>query len=127
MTLTTTLDNRTPDGQSQFIAGPYPGLPLVYGDYSGVVADNLPGAARDVTMTGAGPLSARGRRGADLAGGRASGRSTRGARPRWWSGSACPDGHGVDDRGAVGPYPRRAVDGQAVAHFTDDRPVTISW
>ena len=28
VTMTTTLANRTPDGQSQFIAGPYPGLPL---------------------------------------------------------------------------------------------------
>jgi hypothetical protein len=60
VTLTTTLDNQTPDGQSQFIAGPFPGLPLVYGDYSGVVATNLPGAARNVTVTGAGPLSADG-------------------------------------------------------------------
>ncbi len=60
VTLTSTLDNRTPDGQSQFIAGPFPGLPLVYGDYSGVVATNLPGAARNVTMNGAGPLSADG-------------------------------------------------------------------
>jgi Protein of unknown function (DUF4012) len=60
VTLTTTLTNRTPDGQSQFIAGPFPGLPLVYGDYSGVVAENLPLAARNVTMTGAGPISANG-------------------------------------------------------------------
>ena len=58
VTLTTTLTNRTPGGQSQFIAGPFPGLPLVYGDYSGVVAENLPLAARNVTMTGAGPVSA---------------------------------------------------------------------
>ncbi|HEX7442975.1 MAG TPA: DUF4012 domain-containing protein, partial [Acidimicrobiales bacterium] len=60
VTLTTTLTNRTPGGQSQFIAGPFPGLPLVYGDYSGVVAENLPLAARDVTMTGTGPVSANG-------------------------------------------------------------------
>lgn len=60
VTLSSTLVNQTPAGQSQFIAGPFPGLPLAYGDYSGVVAANLPGAARDVTMTGAGPLSANG-------------------------------------------------------------------
>jgi len=52
VTMTSTLVNRTPPGQSQFIAGPYPGLPLAYGDYSGIVADNLPAVARSITMTG---------------------------------------------------------------------------
>ncbi len=60
VTLTTTLGNRTPDGQSQFIAGPFPGLPLVYGDYSGVVTANVPGSATGVSMTGAGALSSDG-------------------------------------------------------------------
>ncbi len=63
VTLTTTLSNRTPDGESQFIAGPFPGLPLTYGDYSGIVADNLPAGARGVTLTGAGALSALGAEG----------------------------------------------------------------
>jgi hypothetical protein len=63
VTLATTLVNRTPDGQSQFIAGPFPGLPLVYGDYSGVVTVNVPGAATGVSMTGVGPLSANGAEG----------------------------------------------------------------
>jgi hypothetical protein len=63
VTLTTTLANHTPDGQSQFIAGPYPGLPLGYGDYYGVVADNLPAAARGITMTGTEPLSSLGAEG----------------------------------------------------------------
>ena len=66
VTLTTTLANRTPDGQSQFIAGPYPGLPVAYGDYYGVVADNLPADARDVTMTGTRPLSSLGPEGPTL-------------------------------------------------------------
>jgi len=60
VTLRSTLVNRTPDGQSPFVAGPFPGLPLVYGDYSGVVADTLPGGARQITMTGAGALTALG-------------------------------------------------------------------
>ena len=60
VTMTTTLANRTPDGQSQFIAGPFPGLPLAYGDYSGVVTANVPGAATGVTMSGATTLSANG-------------------------------------------------------------------
>jgi hypothetical protein len=63
LTMTTTLTNRTPAGESQFVAGPFPGLPLAYGDYSGVVADNLPAAATHISMAGAGPLSALGTEG----------------------------------------------------------------
>ncbi len=57
VTMTTTLDNQTPPGQSQFIAGPYPGVPVSYGGYFGLIAVNLPSAARHITMTGAGPLA----------------------------------------------------------------------
>jgi len=60
VTVTTTLENQTPDGQSQVIAGPYPGLPVSYGEYTGIIAENLPAAASDITLTGAGPLSAKG-------------------------------------------------------------------
>ena len=57
VTLTTRITNQTPSGQSQFIAGPFPGVPVGYGGYSGLVAANLPAAATDMTMTGAGPLA----------------------------------------------------------------------
>ncbi len=57
VTLTTTLANLTPSGLSQYIAGPYPGVPVDYGGYTGLVAANLPAAASDITMTGAGPLA----------------------------------------------------------------------
>jgi hypothetical protein len=60
VTLATTLTNTTPGGQSQYIAGPYPGLPLGYGDYAGLVAVNLPGAARSIAVQGAGPLAVKG-------------------------------------------------------------------
>jgi Protein of unknown function (DUF4012) len=63
VTMTSTLVNRTPSGQSQFIAGPYPGLPLAYGDYSGIVADNLPAVARSISMTGGQGLIALGAEG----------------------------------------------------------------
>jgi len=43
--LTVTLANRTPPGQSQYIAGPYPGLGTVYGEYVGFVAVNIPADA----------------------------------------------------------------------------------
>jgi hypothetical protein len=44
-TLTVDLRNSTPPAQSQFTAGPYPGLGTVYGEYRGILAVNLPGYA----------------------------------------------------------------------------------
>ena len=44
VTLTTHMDNATPAGQSQFIAGPFPGEPVSYGGYRGLISANLPGA-----------------------------------------------------------------------------------
>ncbi len=49
--------NNTPPGQSQFIAGPFPGVDVSYGGYTGMVTANVPGAAMRVSMTGAGPLA----------------------------------------------------------------------
>jgi hypothetical protein len=40
--LSVTLANHTPPGQVQYIAGPYPGLGTVYGQYVGIVTVNLP-------------------------------------------------------------------------------------
>jgi hypothetical protein len=57
VTLTTRLSNQTPPGESSFIAGPFPGVPVSYGGYSGLVAANLPAVASDISMTGAGPLA----------------------------------------------------------------------
>jgi hypothetical protein len=57
VTMTTHIVNATPPGQSQFIAGPFPGVPVSYGGYFGLVAVNLPGSASHITMTGAGPLA----------------------------------------------------------------------
>jgi Protein of unknown function (DUF4012) len=53
-TLEVTLTNNTPPGQSQYIAGPYPHLGTVYGEYIGFLAVNLPAnASRDFYATGA--------------------------------------------------------------------------
>jgi len=41
-TLAVEIANHTPPGQSSFIAGPYPGLGTVYGEYVGVLAVNMP-------------------------------------------------------------------------------------
>ncbi len=125
VTLTTTLANRTPAGQSQFIAGPFPGLPLVYGDYSGVVADNLPSGATGITMTGAGALTALGVEG-----------------PTWLvaapivihQGAAAtvvtrfrlPGTHGSMTLVPSARVPAEQWSYQG-AHVTDDRPTTFSW
>jgi hypothetical protein len=60
VTMTTHLINMTPPGQSQFIAGPFPGVPVSYGGYFGLVAVNLPASASNITMTGAGPVAVKG-------------------------------------------------------------------
>jgi hypothetical protein len=53
-TLEVTLTNSTPPGQSPYIAGPYPDLGTVYGEYIGFLAVNLPAdASRDFEATGA--------------------------------------------------------------------------
>ena len=44
-TLAVTLENQTPPGQSPYIAGPYPDLGTVYGEYVGFLAVNLPADA----------------------------------------------------------------------------------
>jgi hypothetical protein len=64
-TLTVDLDNQTPPGQSQFIAGPYPGLGTVYGEYIGLLAVNLPPEASDLQVRGGAPVDARGAEGPD--------------------------------------------------------------
>jgi hypothetical protein len=62
-TLTVDLQNRTPPGQSQFIAGPYPGLGTVYGEYTGLLAVNLPPQASHLAVSGGAPLDALGAEG----------------------------------------------------------------
>jgi hypothetical protein len=49
-TLTVTLANHTPPGQSPFIAGPFPGLGTTYGEYVGIVTTNLPNDVRDLAL-----------------------------------------------------------------------------
>jgi Protein of unknown function (DUF4012) len=52
--LSVTLANRTPPGQSPYIAGPYPHLGTVYGEYIGFLAVNIPAdASSDFFATGA--------------------------------------------------------------------------
>ena len=60
VTMSSQLANMTPAGQSQFIAGPFPGVPVSYGGYFGIVAANLPASASHISMTGAGPVDIKG-------------------------------------------------------------------
>ncbi|HSH60902.1 MAG TPA: DUF4012 domain-containing protein [Acidimicrobiales bacterium] len=46
------LQNTTPDGEAPYVAGPYPGLGVEYGDYTGLVSVNLPAQAEAVTVEG---------------------------------------------------------------------------
>jgi hypothetical protein len=47
------MANHTPPGQSEFIAGPYPGLNTSYGEYLGIATVNLPGYVRHVSTPSA--------------------------------------------------------------------------
>jgi hypothetical protein len=47
--------NRIPPGQPPYVTGPHPDSGVGEGDYLGIVAVNLPGAATDVAVDGAGP------------------------------------------------------------------------
>ena len=57
VTLTVHLQNSAPAGESEFIAGPYPGLDASYGEYLGLVSVNLPAAATHRSMAGGGVLA----------------------------------------------------------------------
>ena len=124
VTLTTTLDNRTPDGQSQFIAGPYPGLPLVYGDYSGdrgrQPARRRPEHHHDRrrTVVGRGAEGPTWLVAAPLV-------VHQGGRPRWSSGSVCrrPTASMTVVPSARIPAEQWTSGGRP---FTDDRSQTIS-
>ena len=105
------LTNATPSGQSQYIAGPFPGVPVGYGGYYGVVAANLPAAASQISMTGAGPLAVKGGEGPTWVVGAPLTLTQGGA------GHGCgslPDARAArfHDGGAIGPGTRRAMDSQ---------------
>ncbi len=49
-TMSVSLRNNTPSGQSAYIAGPYPGSGLRYGEYLGIVTANLPNDVRNLSV-----------------------------------------------------------------------------
>ncbi len=125
VTMTTRIDNGTPAGLSQYMAGPFPNNPAPYGSYIGMVTNNLPARASDITMTGAGPLAVKGAEG-----------------PTWLIGApftllqgtsatvdtrfVLPGPHGSMTLvpSARIPVEQWTADGRS---FDDSAPVTISW
>lgn len=45
VTVAVTMENRIPDGEPRYVAGPNPRTDNVYGDYEGILTLNVPGAA----------------------------------------------------------------------------------
>ena len=125
LTLTAALANRTPDGQSQFIAGPFPGLPLAYGDYSGVVADNLPAAATGISIHGTGPLSSLGAEGPTVL------VAAPVVVPRGATATVVVRFHLPSPHGTLTVVPSARVPAEQWTaggrSFTDERPETVSW
>ena len=109
VTLTTRMDNTTPDGQSQFIAGPFPGEPVSYGGYRGLISANVPARASHITITGAGPLAVNGAEGPTWVVA-APVTIPQGATSTVVVRFVMPGHQRVDDVGALGPDPHRTVD-----------------
>jgi hypothetical protein len=125
VTLTTALRNTTPPGQSQFIAGPYPGLPLMYGDYYGRVAENLPADATGITMTGTDTPPLLGAEGpAWLVDGPVT--VDRGTTSTVTVRFRLPGTHGSMTLVPSARVPAEQWTYQG-SHFSDERPVTLRW
>jgi hypothetical protein len=58
-----TLTNATPEGEPGYVAGPLPELDLGYGEYRGILAVNVPSAARGSRFDDVSPLVVAGRDG----------------------------------------------------------------
>ncbi|MDQ4069865.1 MAG: DUF4012 domain-containing protein [Actinomycetota bacterium] len=60
VTLRLKMANEAPTGLSPYVAGPHPRSGIGEGDYLGIIAVNVPGAATDIAVEGARPLSSSG-------------------------------------------------------------------
>jgi hypothetical protein len=60
LTVRVKVANRAPTGLSPYVAGPHPRSGASEGDYLGIIAVNVPGAATDITLDGAATLSSSG-------------------------------------------------------------------
>jgi Protein of unknown function (DUF4012) len=127
--LTMTFANHTPPGQSSFIAGPFPGLGTVYGQYVGVATVNLPGYARDITSPSAHSVVVSGTEGPTILEG-ATMSILAGATQSITFHFVLPEAHGSMTvvPGARIPAATWHVSGSAGSStFQDDAPRTITW
>jgi hypothetical protein len=68
VTLEITLENRTPDGEVRYVAGPHPTSGLVAGEYGGVLTVHVPRVAVDLEIYGGTPALAGNDGGSTMAG-----------------------------------------------------------
>jgi Protein of unknown function (DUF4012) len=128
-TLTMTFSNKTPPGQSPFIAGPYPGLGTQYGEYVGIATVNLPGYARDITSPSNSSVVASGAEGPTLLEG-ANLDILQGATQSITFNFVLPEAHGsmtVVPSARIGPATWHVVDPSGSSAFQDSQPSTITW
>ncbi len=127
--LTMTFANRTPPGQSPFIAGPFPGLGTTYGEYVGIATVNLPGYARDISTPSNSAVVTSGPEGPTLLEG-ANLDINQGATQTITFHFVLPEAHGsmtVVPSARIGPATWHVVGSDGATDFQDDKPRTISW
>ena len=128
-TLTMTFANRTPPGQSPFIAGPYPGLGTTYGEYVGIATVNLPGYAGDISTPPTTRVVVSGPEGPTLVQG-ANLDINQGATQSITFNFTLPGVHGsmtVVPSARIGPATWNVVDPSGTTAFEDSAPHTITW
>jgi hypothetical protein len=127
--LTMTFANRTPPGQSSFIAGPFPGLGTVYGEYAGIATVNLPGDARDISSPSNSSVVTSGAEGPTILEG-ATLDILQGATQRISFNFVLPGAHGsmtVVPSARIPPATWHVAGATTSSTFLDDAPHTISW
>jgi hypothetical protein len=128
-TLAMTFANKTPPGQSPFIAGPFPGLGTVYGQYVGIATVNLPGYARDITSPSNSSVVTSGPEGPTLLEG-ATMSILAGATQSITFHFVLPEAHGsltVVPSARIGPANWHVTGIAGTSTFEDDTPHDISW
>jgi hypothetical protein len=127
--LTMTFANRTPPGQSPFIAGPFPGLGTTYGEYVGIATVNLPGYARDISTPSNSSVVTSGPEGPTLLEG-ANLNIDQGATQSITFNFVLPQAHGsmtVVPSARIGPATWHVTGPSGATSFEDSTPHTISW
>ena len=128
-TVTMTFSNKTPPGQSPFIAGPFPGLGAQYGEYVGIATVNLPGYARDITSPSNSSVVTSGAEGPTILEG-ATLDILQGATQSITFNFVLPEAHGsmtVVPSARIGPATWHVEDAAGKSTFQDDQPQTITW